>query len=48
MPLRSAIELAAYCISETATQDGKVGGAIQMAEITKDKGLRAYTKEETR
>lgn len=47
MPLRSAVELAAYCISETATQDGKVGGAIQIAEITKDKGLRVYTKEET-
>jgi len=46
MPLRSAIELAAYCISETSTQDGKVGGPIQIAEITITKGFRAYRKEE--
>lgn len=46
MTLRSALELAAYCISETATQDGKVGGAIQIAEITKTDGFKAYTKEE--
>lgn len=42
--LLSAAELAAYCISETATQDGKVGGDIQIAEITKEDGFRAYTK----
>lgn len=46
MSLRSAAELAAYCITETATQDGKVGGAIQIAEITPNSGFRAYTKEE--
>jgi len=46
MSLQSAIELATYCISETATQDGKVGGAIQIAEITKNNGFRAYTKRE--
>lgn len=46
MSLRSATELAAYCISETATQDGKVGGAIQIAEITAKNGFRAYTKED--
>lgn len=46
MSLRSAIELAAYCISETATQDGKVGGAIQIAEVTVKDGFKAYTKEE--
>ena len=46
MTLRSAIELAAYCISETATQDGKVGGAVQIAEITTKNGFKAYTKEE--
>lgn len=46
MPLRSAVELAAYCISETATQDGKVGGPIQIADISPSNGLRAYTKEE--
>ncbi|MFH1866986.1 MAG: hypothetical protein ABIJ81_02795 [Patescibacteria group bacterium] len=46
MLLRPAIELAAYCISETATQDGKVGGAIQIAEITPENGFKAYTREE--
>lgn len=46
MSLRSAIELAAYCISETATQDGKVGGPIQIAEITPKNGFLAYTKGE--
>lgn len=45
MSLRAAAELAAYCISETATQDGKVGGAIQIAEITPKKGFRAYTED---
>jgi 20S proteasome alpha/beta subunit len=34
MNLSSATELAAYCISETATQDGKVGGPIQIGQIT--------------
>ena len=46
MSLRSAVELAAYCISETATQDGKVGGTIQIAEITPKNGFKGYTKEE--
>lgn len=46
MPLRSAVELAAYCISETATQDGKVGGPVQIAEITMGSGFRAYSEEE--
>lgn len=46
MPLRSAVELAAYCISETATQDGKVGGAIQIAEITPRNGFKKYAEEE--
>lgn len=46
MPLRSVIELAAYCISETATQDGKVGGPIQIAEITIKNGFKAYTEQE--
>lgn len=44
--LQSAVELSAYCISETATQDGKVGGAIQIAEITPKNGFKAYSKEE--
>lgn len=44
MPLDSAAELAAYCISETATQDGKVGGPIQIAKITPKEGFRALAQ----
>jgi hypothetical protein len=32
--------LAAYLISETATQDPKVGGPIRIAEITPEKGYQ--------
>jgi 20S proteasome alpha/beta subunit len=32
-------ELATYCILETASQDGKVGGAVQLAEIKTDSGF---------
>ncbi len=46
MSLRSAAELVAYCITETATQDGKVGGPIQIAEIMPQNGFKVYTKEE--
>jgi len=46
MTLKSALELTAYCISETATQDGKVGGPVQIAEITPRKGFQAYTEKE--
>ena len=38
--------LAEYVITETATQDGKVGGPIQMATITVAEGCREVTQEE--
>jgi 20S proteasome alpha/beta subunit len=39
MGLKSLRGLAAYLITETATQDPKVGGPIHMAEITGSKGF---------
>jgi 20S proteasome alpha/beta subunit len=38
--------LAAYVITETASQDGKVGGRVQMAMITPKDGCRELTIEE--
>ena len=40
--------LAAYVISETATQDPKVGGPIQMAEISAYKGFVEIADTEIR
>lgn len=44
--LEQARLLSEYLISETASQDPKVGGAIRMAEITPDNGYRELTPEE--
>lgn len=38
--------LAAYVITETATQDGKVGGRVQMAIVTPQQGAKELTPEE--
>lgn len=38
--------LAAYVITETATQDGKVGGPVQMAIITPADGTRELPQNE--
>lgn len=38
--------LAAYVITETATQDGKVGGPVQMATIKPDEGCRELPQDE--
>jgi len=38
MSVEHLVALAVYVISETATQDPKVGGPIRVAQITKDKG----------
>lgn len=46
LSLESAADLASYCISETATQDGKVGGPIQVLEISLENGFREYKREE--
>ncbi|MGC1929906.1 MAG: hypothetical protein WA667_13095 [Candidatus Nitrosopolaris sp.] len=38
--------LAAYVITETATQDGKVGGRVQMAIITPNSAARMLNNDE--
>src|SRR5262249_15953746 len=38
--------LAAYAITETASQDGKVGGPVQMATITPTDGCKELSKTE--
>ena len=40
--LKSAVELAAFCIRETASQDGKVGGKLQLATFSKDMPFKIY------
>jgi len=44
--LEIAEDLAAYCILETASQDGKVGGPIRMAVVTKDHETRLLSDDE--
>lgn len=46
MSISSATELAAYCISETATQDGKVGGPIQIGQITPARGFLSLSEKQ--
>lgn len=41
-----AAELAAFCIKETASQDGKVGGDLQLASFSKDSEFHEYTPQE--
>ena len=44
--LRHALELATFCIIETASQDGKVGKDIQLASFSLDKPFTLYTQDE--
>lgn len=44
--LKSAAELAAFCIRETASQDGKVGGELQLATFSKDRSFKIYDEKE--
>ena len=44
--VEKAIALAEYLITETASQDPKVGGKIFIAKITSDKGYVALTEKE--
>jgi hypothetical protein len=46
MSIRNLFSLAAYIISETATQDPKVGGPVRMAQITCDKGYVQLGEDE--
>lgn len=40
-------DLAAYCIVETASQDGKVGGPIRLAVVTRDAETQVLADEES-
>jgi 20S proteasome alpha/beta subunit len=44
--LKGAVELAAFCIRETASQDGKVGGELKLADFSKDKSFMLYNEKE--
>ncbi|MDD5654792.1 MAG: hypothetical protein PHR91_04030 [Candidatus Omnitrophica bacterium] len=44
--LKRALELAAFCILETATQDGKVGKDLQLASCSMDQVFKIYTQDE--
>jgi 20S proteasome alpha/beta subunit len=46
LSVEQLIPLAAYVITETASQDGKVGGRVQMATITPDAGCIELRQEE--
>ncbi len=45
MKIENLKHLLAYVISETATQDGKVGGPIRMAVITKEESIELNNEE---
>ena len=45
--LKHALELAAFAILETASQDGKVGKDIQLASLSLNKPFRIYSQDET-
>jgi 20S proteasome alpha/beta subunit len=45
-PLVDLVSLAVYVITETATQDGKVGGPVRVVTISPDKGGVALTDSE--
>lgn len=46
MNIKNLSALAAYLISETATQDPKVGGPIRIVQITKEDGYKELTEDE--
>ncbi|MBX8634680.1 MAG: hypothetical protein M1422_01440 [Candidatus Thermoplasmatota archaeon] len=45
MTVKQLLPLAAYIITETASQDGKVGGDLQMCTITESKGVEILDSE---
>ena len=45
MTVKQLLPLAAYIITETASQDGKVGGDLQMSTITPSKGVEILDSE---
>lgn len=45
--LKHALELATFAITETSTQDGKVGKDIQLASFSLDSPFKLYSPDET-
>jgi 20S proteasome alpha/beta subunit len=46
MTVKKLLSLAAYVITETASQDGKVGGSLQMCIITPSDGVKVINSQE--
>jgi len=44
--VKNLLPLAAYVITETASQDGKVGGPVQLMQITSEEGCKILSSEE--
>jgi len=44
--VKNLLPLAAYVITETASQDGKVGGPVQMLKIMSEEGCKMLASEE--
>jgi 20S proteasome alpha/beta subunit len=44
--VKHAVDLAAFCIIETASQDGKVGGDLQISSFSSTNEYRAFTLQE--
>ena len=48
MSIKNLITLAAYVISETATQDPKVGGPVRIAQISSDEGYHQLDQSQVK
>ena len=48
MSLENALSLAAYVITETATQDGKVGGPLKLMYLENNKDIIELNADQTR
>lgn len=46
MTVEHAAELAAFCIIETASQDGKVGGELQLASFSSESEFHEFTVQQ--
>ena len=48
MSIQNALSLAAYVITETATQDGKVGGPLQLMYLENNKDIIELDADQTK
>ena len=48
MTVEHLVPLAAYLITETATQDPKVGGPVAIATVTADRGFNSLADDEVK